>query len=141
MFSKSLGLLAVLAGAGHATADCGSYFNSDHTYHVIDSGLGSLDEYLNHWTAANSSYVITFMNGTFQQKGSCECTLQPDGSYGTICSAEGPGIPEGSKGSMRTYDLPESAGGVFSCYNFGPGAKVPETCDGAKNFNFAKKIA
>mmetsp|Transcript_78926 Transcript_78926/g.191207 ORF Transcript_78926/g.191207 Transcript_78926/m.191207 type:complete len:142 (+) Transcript_78926:52-477(+) len=141
MLSKSLGVLVALAGAGHATADCGTYFNSDHVYHVIDTGMGTLSEYLNHWTAANSSYVITYMNGTAQQTGTCKCTLQSDGSYGTVCTAEGPGIPAGSMGSMRTYDLPESAGGVFSCYNFGDKAEVPKTCEGAANFNFAKKIA
>ena len=128
-------------GVMQASANCADYFDSDSTYHVIDYGLGQLSEYENHWVAANKTYTITDMNGKFMQAGRCACTDNSDGSMKTVCTAEGPGVPKGSIGSMRSYDLPKSAGAVYSCYNFGTRADVPDTCDGAPNFNLAKKIA
>ena len=133
-------VVGLLASMNQVSGDCSEYLDSDNTYHVVDYGLGSLDEYINHWNATDKTYTITFTNGTVQQTGTCQGKDEADGACASICTAEGPGIPKGYMGSLRTYTLPEKAGAVYSCYNFGDKPDVPDTCVGAANYNIAKKI-
>ena len=138
-------LLVAAAPLGAAAGSCDTFYGKAATYHVIDSGLGQpVDEYMNKWTPAtwlrNGSYVATLMNGTVAQTGTCTWKDADDGTCASVCTAEGPGIPSGMKVSIRAYNLPESAGGLVNCYNFGPNIDMPSTCVGAKNFQFMKEV-
>ena len=106
--------LLVLAAAplGAAGATCDIWAKHPATYHVLDSGLGQpVDEYLNRWSPSNASYVVSFMNGTVQQTGTCTFKDGDDSACESVCTAVGPGIPGGTVASIRSYGLPEGAGG------------------------------
>ena len=136
--AKLLVLAAAPLGAAGATCDIWSHAA---TYHVLDSGLGQpVDEFLNRWSPSNASYVATLMNGTVEQTGTCTFKGGDDGACESVCTAVGPGIPGGTVISIRAYTLPEGAGGLVSCYNYGPNVDMPKTCVGAANFQFSKEV-
>ena len=140
--TTTLVTLALAGVAGTAAAPCDMWTKKASKFHVLDSGLGQpVDEFLNSWNPADSSYRVTYMNGTFAQSGTCTWQDQDDGACTVVCTAVGPGIPSGMKASFRSYALPESAAGIMNCYNWGPNVDIPKTCVGSTNFQFAKEIA
>ena len=116
-------VVGLLASMNQVSGDCSEYLDSDNTYHVVDYGLGSLDEYINHWNATDKTYTIAFTNGTVQQTGTCQGKDEADGACASICTAEGPGIPKGySSTIMRIRRGPrDEAASTYVCNKRDPG--------------------